>query len=53
MKDWEKPRLETVDFSDTGFGPNNKTIPDSEKSFLYDEEVGGYGWVQQYGEVSA
>nr|WP_155959518.1 hypothetical protein [[Eubacterium] cellulosolvens] len=51
MKDWEKPRLEAVDFSDTGYGPHNEKVPDSELTQEYDPER-GFGWYQLYGEAS-
>lgn len=51
MKMWKKPRLELVDFSDTGFGPNNDTVPDSELTHVFDPER-GWGWERQFGEAS-
>jgi hypothetical protein len=48
MKNWEKPRVEIVDFGDTGFGIQNKEIPDSEKTFNRDAQC----WEQLFGEKS-
>lgn len=49
-KDWTMPVVETVDLSETGFGPSNPDLADSEKTAV--QKHGKSGWIQEYGEGS-
>ena len=52
MKKFVVADIEALDLNETAFGLYNKEIPDSEKTFKFVEEEGGWGWVQEFGETS-